>query len=461
MALATKLPSEPPHHTSIWAEPRRSRPRFAFGDMDEWRAAFLVSLGWVAAGCGDSTAGLPERLSCENDRPADDASGLWQCDNGLLHRVEPRAAPCDAGCIDPFPASSADECSSDGDCTEGLCIASLRLTDAPIDACRDTASAVAYFACQSSFDRCASNEQCGGALCASVAGGPRRCIQPSTSSCGPAVPGRPYLVDDRVRVASLRAGNDGWCGPAVSPAPELSARERSLLARHWQDAALMEHASIAAFARFTLQLLELGAPLELCLASQAAQADETQHARACFALAARYAGVESAPGPLAMHGALVDLSLEEIVRLTFREGCVGETLAALDAAEARAAAQDHEVCQALGVIAEDERRHSELAWRFVAWALEGHGERLRPVIEAELERMITSAPSTAPAAIGGELEPALEARLERHGVLRTAQRSALRKAVVTDIVIPCARGLLARHVAESASAERRPCPPIA
>jgi hypothetical protein len=259
------------------------------------------------------------------------------------------------------------------------------------------------------------------------------------------------LVDAQIRVASLREGDGDWCGPSLSPAAELGARERSLLAWHWQVAALMEHASIAAFARFTLQLLELGAPLELCLASQAAQVDETQHARACFALAARYAGVESGPGPLAVHGALTDLSLEEIVRLTFLEGCVGETLAALEAEEARAVALDPHVCEALARIAVDERRHSELAWRFVAWALQRHAKRLRPVIEAELERMATRDPSRLPAARDSELEPALEAELERHGVLRATRRSALRHAAVTEIVIPCARALLARPVAQPAA----------
>lgn len=74
MTWERRLSAEPLHHTSRCTE--RSTLRFAFGDMGEWRAAFLISLGWAALGCGDATAGLPERLTCENDRPADDASGL-------------------------------------------------------------------------------------------------------------------------------------------------------------------------------------------------------------------------------------------------------------------------------------------------------------------------------------------------------------------------------------------------
>jgi hypothetical protein len=44
----------------------------------------------------------------------------------------------------------------------------------------------------------------------------------------------------------------------------------AVLAKHWTEVALMAHASIAAFARFSLDALSLGAPPELLDAAHAA-----------------------------------------------------------------------------------------------------------------------------------------------------------------------------------------------
>ena len=65
----------------------------------------------------------------------------------------------------------------------------------------------------------------------------------------------------------------------------------------------MEHASVAAFARFTLHLMSLGAPAALVERSNAALADETLHAKLAFAIASGYAGRAIGPGPLAIDGA--------------------------------------------------------------------------------------------------------------------------------------------------------------
>ncbi len=71
---------------------------------------------------------------------------------------------------------------------------------------------------------------------------------------------------------------------------ELDARggspERAALGAAWLRNALMEHASVAALARFTLELLAVGAPADLIRDSNAAASDETRHAELCFALAA-------------------------------------------------------------------------------------------------------------------------------------------------------------------------------
>jgi hypothetical protein len=226
----------------------------------------------------------------------------------------------------------------------------------------------------------------------------------------------------------------------------------SVAARYWQAAAQMEHASIAAFARFTLQLLQLGAPRELCLASQEAMRDETEHARLCFALAARYAGAPVGPGMLPMAGALEEMSLAAIARVTFLEGCIGETNAALEAAEALTMATDGEVQQTLARIASDERRHAELAWRFLAWAIEQDSEgEVLDVVQSELRRILAE-----PAALSESTSNCTMADdselLWGHGIMSTERRRELQQASLREVVLPCAERLISRRGARSGHA---------
>ncbi len=148
-----------------------------------------------------------------------------------------------------------------------------------------------------------------------------------------------------------------------------SSREDKLAAEHFERMALMEHASIAAFARFTLQLLSLGAPFALIAESNRAQRDETNHARLAFTLATRFSGSPCGPGPLDVRDALVEMSPAAILATTIVEGCVGETVAALEASAALEQCCDEEVRRVLGQVVEDETRHAQLAWRTVQWML--------------------------------------------------------------------------------------------
>jgi hypothetical protein len=155
--------------------------------------------------------------------------------------------------------------------------------------------------------------------------------------------GRPLLDGDRAIVA------------AAPPARDAEAAR-------WLAAALDEHASIASFARATLELLAVGAPPALIAGCQRAGLDEVRHAEACFARA----GVEPGPLPaLAPRGG----GLAQVARDTFVEGCVGETIGAALAAKARDAATDPAERALWARIADDEARHAALAWQTVRWAI--------------------------------------------------------------------------------------------
>lgn len=117
------------------------------------------------------------------------------------------------------------------------------------------------------------------------------------------VDGRPFTIASEARTA-MAIGRADWAGETEIVVATLPVVTRERLAAAWTRDALYEHASVASFARFVLQLLAVGAPPALVLAGQAAIGDEVRHAQQCFALASAYAGAPVGPGPLAMDGAL-------------------------------------------------------------------------------------------------------------------------------------------------------------
>ncbi len=246
------------------------------------------------------------------------------------------------------------------------------------------------------------------------------------------VEGRPFLVDGTARVAALQSCT-GWADVVhVDGSPNRA--EREALVRHYTDWALAEHASIASFARFSLQLLALGAPSDLVRRATQAMADETRHARFGFGLVHAFSGTTLGPGALAIDRAFEDeTTLQSVLRLTVREGMIGETLAALEVRSAADLVEIPSLRDALAVIAEDESRHAELAYAFAAWALQQSPE-LASVIEAEV--VSWSAPAL-PTAAG----------LDRWGILDEPKRRRVRETGFTNVVRPLMTQLTQRAVA--------------
>jgi hypothetical protein len=209
--------------------------------------------------------------------------------------------------------------------------------------------------------------------------------------------GRPFLIGDRPHTAEVRVAHAlGWTGSELPRLDELDTSSRAVLAEAWLCDALLEHASVASFSRFALELLAVGAPSDLVDAAHEAARDEVRHARACFALASAYAGTELGPGPFAFGGSItIGADLAAIAASAVKEGCVGETLAAVQAAVQLDGAQDPAVRKALEEIARDEARHAELAWRFVAWAVRTGGAPVIQAVEAAFEESLTSTASPA------------------------------------------------------------------
>lgn len=414
---------------------------------------------------------------------SEEPSGLVRCADGLIHRVEaalcvtPEAA---SNCLDPLAGSTcmtnddcvefahgtcAEEivcgftaavcgciygCATDADCgpsevclcaaegvsTRSKCVPAGCTTDAdcgggactaatdPIDAPQ-----VQQFQCHADGDACCSDADCdAGAQCRFGV------LTPGVWGCDfGADCGRPLRVDGAAHTAAGVARGDWQTAAALLRMPD--AGTCAALAEHWLAMGLAEHASVGSFARFILQLLAVGAPASLVTAAQAALADEVEHARVCFAVAAAYGGEAVGPGPLPAACGSLGTSLEEVVLAAIAEACVGETLSALEVEEAAARATDPAVRAVLERIAADEARHAALGWEFVGWALARADAGLRARAAAGFAAAIASAAARASARAG---DPSLRG----HGVVDPGLRAEVVRGGLAAVVGPCTAAVL-------------------
>lgn len=261
-------------------------------------------------------------------------------------------------------------CKQDSDCASGTCGVSVQH-----NGCSETR----VLACRTTADTCTRNADCNA---------PETCAYDShtakwtchTVNC---VIGRPLLIDGAARTAPGITRNDWHDNPALS---DLDPTTAAALATHWQEIAALEHASVASFARFTLELLALAAPPDLLAEAQRAALDEVEHARLAFGLASRFAGRPIGPGPLRTTDLDLARPLAAFVTALVHEGCVGETLGAAEA-ELQAEHADPTLAPRLRQVAADETRHAALAWRTLQWLLARHGA---PVREAALTALTES-----------------------------------------------------------------------
>jgi hypothetical protein len=238
------------------------------------------------------------------------------------------------------------------------------------------------------------------------------------------VPGRPLrdAHDASPIVAPARPRTDWSSGEVaqVGRRAEIVRRAEDRgddpRAARWIDDACMEHASIASFARLTLQLLALGAPATLVEASLRAGLDEVRHARLSFGIASAYAGSDLGPDVLPRaRASAAGVTFASLALETLRDGCVNETLAAAAARWRAEDESDPAAATALRAIADDEERHAELAWQTLAWAIERGGDSVRDAVAAARRRLLEDVPEDARSqrVLGEVIVPCVDALTRR------------------------------------------------
>lgn len=257
--------------------------------------------------------------------------------------------------------------------------------------------------------------------------------------CDLACCGRPLRVDGVARTAEAVSRTD-WGASEGARTDTLDPVTRAALVHAWRADALLEHASVAAFGRLTLELMAHGAPADLVRDAQRAGLDEVAHAEGCFALVTRLKGEPVGPGPLDLTGMVLLRDLAVCAVDAAREGCVGETVSALLAQRQAERASDPAVRALLTKIAEDEARHAELSWRVVAWAMRKGGARVRDAVSAALRERVSSVVGLPRP--DGRPEGVDRAQWERFGRLEATERDTALDAIRREVLVPCTVALL-------------------
>jgi hypothetical protein len=249
------------------------------------------------------------------------------------------------------------------------------------------------------------------------------CFTYRTGPCGKGRPlrheGAPVLADEVRR--------DGWntaTHDVEAVARDLrahaSGREVDALVAHLRHVALLEHASVAAFARVSLELLALGAPSELVAASHVAAMDEIRHAELCWSLLTAIEGAPRGPSPMSLPPfAAVDP--DEVLVSTVIDGCVGETLGSLLFHESARRCAVPSLAAVYRSIADEEAEHATLAFRIVRF-LVGRDPKAAERAHALAQDVV--------------LPTAAEATCDRLGILDEAAQHHVHTMGLRDVVLP-------------------------
>ena len=195
--------------------------------------------------------------------------------------------------------------------------------------------------------------------------------------------GRQLRRFGRVLLPDLRTSAD-WASPEMALHAESAPAG---LADQWRENGKTEHASVAAFARLTLDLMALGAPPALIASANRDALDEIRHTELCFAIARGLDGKNVSPGPFPQAQrvatlprsrtlALAKLAVDSLVDGVLHEGVFARIIAKL-----AQRCEEPAIRASLKEIAADEGRHAAHGWTVVAWCLEQGG---RPVGNALL-----------------------------------------------------------------------------
>jgi hypothetical protein len=239
---------------------------------------------------------------------------------------------------------------------------------------------------------------------------------------------------------------EAWTLPREHELAAIDVDVRPALAAAWRENGRTEHASVAAFARLTLDLMDLGAPPELLVAAQNDALDEVRHAELCFGLARALDGRAEGPGPFPAAGSAKGAFGPRTARLaalavsSLVDGALHEGISARVIARLARRCEVPSVAALLRTIARDEGRHAAHGWDVVVWCVAEGG---RPIVEA-LNGALAALPAKPQSSFTDEARDGGWERYGLHGAELEDEEHAKTRAFLAE-----------RLAALGASAERR------
>jgi hypothetical protein len=245
--------------------------------------------------------------------------------------------------------------------------------------------------------------------------------------------GRQLRSFGRVLLPRVQASND-WAHLDLPAAVDEDVS--AAVAAQWRENGRTEHASVAAFARLTLDLMALGAPPALVAAANRDALDEIRHTELCFSLARALDGKGESPGafpeasrartlPASRTLALAALAVDSLVDGALHEGVSARVIGRL----VRRCEQP-QIRAVLKEIAADEGRHAAHGWDVVAWCLTEGGSAVADALRGALAALPREARSPLP-------EGAWDGGWERLGIhghaLEAEELAAARAALVRRV----------------------------
>ena len=199
------------------------------------------------------------------------------------------------------------------------------------------------------------------------------------------VHGRPFMQNGEAKRAQTSNSND-W-NKDTRIYGQYSDEDRQEAGSWYLQNALFEHASIASFHKFALELMQLGAPPTLLTKVQAAIQDEIIHSQMAFGIACGLLGVPVGPDRMSIHPQLAQ-NLKELAISTFTEGAIGESIAVVLAANQRVHTTEPLICEFLDQVIADESKHAELAWETLRWCLQKDPSIANALLYIDLDKVI-------------------------------------------------------------------------
>lgn len=263
--------------------------------------------------------------------------------------------------------------------------------------------------------------------------------------------GRQIRSAGRILLPRLDEG-DAWTGAGLSSSGPIGVIDtddeptRLAVAAQWRENGRTEHASVAAFARLTLDLMALGAPPDLVADANRDALDEIRHAELCFGLARAIDGRAQSPTafPEAARARTLSrsrsLALSQLAVDSLVDGALHEGVSARIIAKLARRCEAPAIQAILKELAADEGRHARHGWDVVRWCLAEGGE---PVARA-LEGALAALPKTMSSPMPDE---ARDGRWERWGIMGEELETEEHDATRAD---------LERRIGQAITSSRQP-----